>query len=172
MSAPAVTPDMDLSSGLVGAPAAAPADAPGAPAINTSAGDMDLSAGVVGAPPKPAPASNLSSNELMLTSLGGPWSSDPRLTPEQKGDVESGRAAGAVSVPVVAGSMIGTNEAVGALTAGGKALLPALTSGITAIGAWAEAHPVTAKLIYEGIKGAGWYKLLKTASRVGNAGNE
>jgi hypothetical protein len=39
-----------------------------------------------------------------------------------------------------------------ALSAGIKALLPALTTGTVAVGQWAEAHPVAAKAILETLK--------------------
>lgn len=39
-----------------------------------------------------------------------------------------------------------------AMTAGFKALLPAVTSGVVGLGNWAEAHPVAAKALWEGLK--------------------
>lgn len=59
-----------------------------------------------------------------------------------------------------------------AISAGVPALLPAATKGAVAVGAWAEAHPILARLVYEGIKGAAWYKLLKKAATIGSAGKE
>jgi hypothetical protein len=71
---------------------------------------------------------------------------------------------------LVAAAAIGAGGA--AISAGVPALLPAATKGVVAIGNWAEAHPILARLVYEGIKGAAWYKLIKKASDIGNAGRE
>lgn len=77
--------------------------------------------------------------------------------PEQQGALAGAAAVGAGGA---------------AISAGIPALIPAATKGIVAVGQWAEAHPILARLIYEGVKGAAWYKLLKKASDVGNAGKE
>jgi hypothetical protein len=80
------------------------------------------------------------------------------ITPSQAGEglATIGAVAGATVLPEV--------------VAGAKALVPAATKGLGAVTAWAEAHPILARAVYEGIKGAVWYKTLKTISRVGNAG--
>jgi hypothetical protein len=111
--------------------------------------------------PKPKPQSNLTTNELMLTSLGGPWANDPRLTDQQKTEGETGAKAGALSGFATIGSIVGGSE----LLAGAKALVPAATRGVMAIGEWAEAHPILARMVYEGVKGAAWYKTLKTIGK-------
>lgn len=81
--------------------------------------------------------------------------------PEQQGKLAGAAAIGA------AGSV-----APMAVKAGAAALLPAATKGVVAIGDWAEAHPIMARLVYEGIKGAAWYKLIKKAANIGSAGHE
>jgi hypothetical protein len=62
----------------------------------------------------------LSTNEMLLTSLGGPWANDSRLSDQDKAKIAEGRATGALSVPVVAGAVAGAAPA----------------------GTWAAAHPV------------------------------
>lgn len=72
----------------------------------------------------------------------------PNMSDEDKAQFEQGKAAGAVSVPVVAGA-VATPAALGA---GVNALLPAVTRGVVGVTAWAAQHPVAAKMIWEGLK--------------------
>lgn len=64
-------------------------------------------------------------------------------------------------------------ETHAALTAGFKALVPAVTSGVIGVGQWAEAHPVAAKAVLETLKavakGVGMYGAAKVAGKVINA---
>lgn len=59
------------------------------------------------------------------------------------------------------------------MSAGIKALVPALTAGATAVGEWAAAHPVAAKTVYEtlklGIHAAGAAAIAGAARKVINA---
>ncbi len=64
----------------------------------------------------------------------------PNMTEQDKADFAQGRAAGALSVPVVAGATIGATAAASAL----PAVLPHTVAGIKAIGTWAEANPAKA----------------------------
>jgi hypothetical protein len=61
-----------------------------------------------------------------------------------------------------------------AMAAGMKDLIPALTKGTLAVGAWAEANPRAAKALYESAKAAIWYlgakHLATSAGKVINAG--
>jgi hypothetical protein len=73
-----------------------------------------------------------------------------------------GAAAGAMAVSPALGA-----EFAGAVKAGITALLPAATSGVQAVTAWAQAHPMTAKLLWEGLKlGVYQHALTKGAASV------
>ena len=91
----------------------------------------------------------------------GHWKS---LTPEQQQDAVRKETA---TMPEKAGETMGAAAVLGfgggaalasplelhsALTAGFKALTPALTSGVVGVGQWAEAHPVAARALWEGLK--------------------
>jgi len=72
----------------------------------------------------------------------------PNMTTEDRANFEKGKAAGAVSVPVVAGAATGLTAISEAL----PSVLPYTIEGVKAIGAWANAHPVQAYLLYQVIR--------------------
>jgi hypothetical protein len=74
----------------------------------------------------------------------------PNMSEQDGASFEQGKAAGAVSVPVVAGA-VSTPAVIGA---GVNALAPALTRGVVGMTAWAAEHPIAAKMIWEGLKTA------------------
>lgn len=80
--------------------------------------------------------------------------------------VASAPAMGAAGVAALAGP----GELAGATSAAIKNLLPAVTKGVQGIGEWAEAHPMTARMIWEGLKlsaqFAGLYKGAQAAGKV------
>lgn len=148
--------------------------------------NSDLASGTVGSTPVPTPSSTASGNDDLSSGIVGTKETDePDLyEPSNPSSIPNARirnlpnparhATSAVDAALdgaetgllaasIPGAVFGVNEVAGAVEKGGKALIPALTRGVTAIGEWAEAHPITAKLIYEGIKGATWYKILKRA---------
>jgi hypothetical protein len=86
------------------------------------------------------------------------------LTPEQQKAAIGKEAA---TIPKKTAETLGAAAAIGAggaaalasplethaaLSAGFKALMPALTAGVAGIGDWAEAHPVASKVLWEGLK--------------------
>jgi hypothetical protein len=101
------------------------------------------------------------------TGRGNEWRNDPTYAQApvdlHLGEHTSeGAAEGAAAVaPVLAPEI---------LSAGITALKPALLKGIQGMGEWAVAHPVAAKMIYEGLKsaakGAGFYVAAQGARRV------
>jgi len=93
---------------------------------------------------EPSPAEQQSQTRQMLVS-GLTGMPTPNMTEQDKADFASGKAAGAISVPAVAGVYLGAHAA---LSAGIPALTKALTGGALAVGAWAEEHPVAAKIIW------------------------
>ena len=72
----------------------------------------------------------------------------PNMTTEDRAGFEKGKAAGAVSVPAVAGAATGLTAISEAL----PAVLPHTIDGVRAIGAWASAHPVQAYILYQVIR--------------------
>lgn len=74
------------------------------------------------------------------------------MTPEDQQTFQQGKAAGAVSVPVVAGATAGAAATPALLGAASNAVLPALTSGVVGVTKWAAEHPVAAKIMWEGLK--------------------
>jgi len=72
----------------------------------------------------------------------------PNMTAEDRANFEKGKAAGAVSVPVVAGATTGLTAISEAL----PSVLPHTIEGVKAIGAWANAHPVQAYILYQVIR--------------------
>lgn len=72
----------------------------------------------------------------------------PNMSEQDKASFEQGKAAGAVSVPVVAGAV----AAPAAIWGGINALAPAMTRGVVGMTAWAAEHPIAAKMIWEGLK--------------------
>ena len=90
--------------------------------------------------PEPSPEEQQSKTRQMLVS-GLTGMPTPVMNDQDKAEFARGKAAGAVSVPLVAGATAGA-------TAGASALLPAVlphtVAGIKAIGTWAEANPAKA----------------------------
>jgi hypothetical protein len=173
VSTPAATPNLDLSAGMVQqAPGATPAPAPALPKM-PAASDPDLSAGMVNGSPDPnqpdaEEQAFLQANPdhkwmvedpkfpnrptgIYPTGRGNEWRNDPAYTqaPVDLHFVEhtlEGAGAGALAVaPVLAPEIISSGLA---------ALKPALLKGIQGMGEWAAAHPVAAKMIWEGLKTA------------------
>jgi len=159
----------------------------GSPTPTAPANPSSASGGVVpipegatgpGVPKPPAPvAPSLTPDEqasktrqMMVSGLTGMPS--PVMNEQDKAEFEQGKAAGAVSVPIVAGTTLG----VGQIYAGAHALVPALTRGVVGVGEWAAEHPQTAKAIWEGLKLAakvgGLYGGARVAGKVIRAGDE
>jgi hypothetical protein len=63
-----------------------------------------------------------------------------------EGAAEGAAAVAPVLMPAAAA------EFAGAVKTGVTALMPAATQGVQAVGAWAAAHPITAKILWEGLK--------------------
>ncbi len=63
-----------------------------------------------------------------------------------EGAAEGAAAVAPVLLPAAAA------EFAGAVKTGVTALMPAATQGVQAVGAWAAAHPITAKILWEGLK--------------------
>lgn len=94
-------------------------------------------------PVKSNPVDDASNTRQMLVA-GMTGMPTPNMTAADRASFETGKAAGAVSVPVVAGA-----------TAGAE-LLPDLAlhtmNGVKALGTWAGANPLKAYLLYNVLK--------------------
>jgi hypothetical protein len=101
--------------------------------------------------PPPTSAEDDASNTRQMLVSGLTGMPTPNMTEQDKAQFEQGRAAGAVSVPAVAGAYLAAHSA---LAAGGPALVKALTTGAVGLGEWAREHPIAAKIIYHGIGAA------------------
>jgi|SRR5271156_786938 len=179
-----------LAAGAPSAPPAAPAGGSG------TGGDVfdQLAAGGTGAPPAPDPNGPGPEEQTFLaahpdhkwmppdekfpnrpagiypTGRGNEWRNDPSYA-QAPVDLHlgehtaEGAAEGAAAVaPVLAPEIISSGIA---------ALKPALMKGIQGMGEWAAAHPVAAKMVYEGLKsaakGAGFYAAAAGARKVINS---
>jgi hypothetical protein len=80
-----------------------------------------------------------------------PRPDDPSKGWENLGDAAETAAIASAPLGAVLGSQ-SLIETHAAMSAGIKALVPALTSGVVAVGKWAEEHPVAAKAILETLK--------------------
>jgi len=144
--------------------AAAGSSAPQQPTPNAD-GAVPMPANAVSAD-APAPSENVNPEPVPMVSQGRDRFGNEVRIPKTD---TPGSLVGPLAIPVGAaaiGAGASTLPEMGALLgAGGKALIPALEKGGQAVVEWAEAHPTAAKVILEGIKGAGWYKLLQTAMR-------
>jgi hypothetical protein len=116
-----------------------------------------------------APAANNSQPvEMDSPTAGLPGSSvNPQpATPGMMKAAEIGIGAAATATGVM--------ETHAAMAAGIRALTPALTTGVLAVGKWAEDHPVAAKAIYETLKmaiaGTIAGKVAKISGKAINAG--
>jgi hypothetical protein len=69
----------------------------------------------------------------------------PNMSAEDRAQFERGKAAGAVSVPVVAGAATGGTAIAEAL----PSVLIHTVEGVKALGVWAEAHPYKAFMLYQ-----------------------
>ncbi len=100
---------------------------------------------------KPAPAKPVISPEEKASQLrqslvsGLTGMPTPNMTPEDREQFEKGKAAGAISVPVVAGATTGATAIAEAL----PSVLIHTVEGVKALGAWAEAHPYKAFMLYQ-----------------------
>jgi len=150
-----------LASGTTTATGAPPAGAPAAPATAPPAapqGDIfdQMAAGTYKPPGTTPPAPTASPEEqqsqtrqMLVSGLTG--MPTPNMTDQDRAEFAEGKAAGAISVPAIAASYLGAHAA---LSAGISALVPALTKGTVALGQWAEAHPLAAKIVFHSIKAA------------------
>jgi len=93
-------------------------------------------------PPSVSPEEKASQTRQMLVS-GLTGMPTPNMTAEDKANFEKGKAAGAISVPLVAG----TTALIGATA-------PEIAAGTKAVQAMAEAHPAAAKFIKKVLTGA------------------
>jgi hypothetical protein len=100
-------------------------------------------------PTKPAlsPEDEASQTRQMLVS-GLTGMPTPNMSSEDRANFEKGKAVGAVSVPVVAGTATGLTAISEAL----PSVLPHTIDGVRAIGTWASAHPVQAYILYQVIR--------------------
>jgi hypothetical protein len=82
-----------------------------------------------------------------------------------------GEVLGAAMLPALApdpmAMYVKAIELHGVMDAGIKALVPALTSGVTAVGEWAAAHPIASKAIWETMKLAVYHHALKSGAVAG-----
>jgi hypothetical protein len=85
--------------------------------------------------------------EQQKAAIGKESATIPKKTAETLGAAAAIGAGGAAA-------LASPLELHSALSAGFKALAPALTSGVAGIGNWAQAHPVAAKVLWEGMKAA------------------
>jgi hypothetical protein len=69
----------------------------------------------------------------------------PNMSAEDRAQFERGKAAGAVSVPLVAGAATGATAIAEAL----PSVLIHTVEGVKALGVWAEAHPYKAFMLYQ-----------------------
>jgi hypothetical protein len=69
----------------------------------------------------------------------------PNMTEQEKTQFAQGKAAGAISVPLVAGGTAASGAAVAAL----PRVIPATIQGVKAVGSWASAHPIQAYILYK-----------------------
>ena len=69
----------------------------------------------------------------------------PNMTAEDRAQFAQGKAAGAISVPVVAGATAGATAIAEVL----PSVLIHTVEGVKALGAWAEAHPYKAFMLYQ-----------------------
>jgi hypothetical protein len=95
----------------------------------------------------PSPDEQASQTRQMLVS-GLTGMPTPNMTDEDKKSFARGKAAGAVSVPVVAGAATGAT----ALAEAVPSVLPHTIEGVKAIGTWAAKNPVQAYLLYQVMK--------------------
>lgn len=72
----------------------------------------------------------------------------PNMTVADKTAFERGKATGAISVPAVAAGTVGLTAIPEVL----PSVLPHTIEGVKAIGAWAEAHPVQAYILFQVVK--------------------
>jgi hypothetical protein len=72
----------------------------------------------------------------------------PNMSAEDRASFEKGKAAGAVSVPVVAGATTGASAVAEVL----PSVLPHTIEGVKAIGSWAKANPIQAYILYQVIR--------------------
>jgi hypothetical protein len=72
----------------------------------------------------------------------------PNMSAEDRASFEKGKAAGAVSVPVVAGATTGATAIAEVL----PSVLPHTIEGVKAIGSWAKANPIQAYILYQVIR--------------------
>jgi len=95
----------------------------------------------------------------------------PNMSQEDIQQFQQGKAAGAVSVPIVAAGAAGAAALPGAVSAGATALTP----HVIKVGQWAVEHPVAAKALYTLVKdvalGAAGLGLLKKGLDIGLAGS-
>ncbi len=69
----------------------------------------------------------------------------PNMTEREKTQFAQGKAAGAISVPLVAGGTAAPLATAAAL----PSVIPATIHGVKAVGTWASAHPVQAYILYK-----------------------
>jgi hypothetical protein len=69
----------------------------------------------------------------------------PNMSAEDRADFEKGKAAGAISVPLVAGAATGATAISEAL----PSVLIHTIEGVKALGTWADAHPYKAFMLYQ-----------------------
>lgn len=93
---------------------------------------------------EPSPEEQQSNTRQMLVA-GMTGQPTPNMSDADKASFAQCKAAGAISVPAVAGMYLSAHAA---LAAGIPALTKALTGGALAVGAWAEEHPAAARIIW------------------------
>ena len=148
MTTPAVTPNV-MQQLANGQQAQTPSAAP------NSSGNIfqQLAEGTYKDPnaqPEVSPEQYASDTRQMLVS-GLTGMPTPNMTEQDKTEFQQGKAAGAISVPAVAGAYIAAHAA---LSAGIPALVTALTKGTVSLGEWAVEHPTAAKILWHGIGAA------------------
>lgn len=95
----------------------------------------------------PSPEEEASQTRQMLVS-GLTGMPTPNMSDADKKSFARGKAAGAVSVPVVAGAATGATAIAEAV----PSVLPHTIEGVKAIGAWAAKNPLQAYLLYQVMK--------------------
>lgn len=127
--------------------ASSPAPAGSMQAMFQEAADKDTAENTAEQKPVLSPEDQASQTRQMLVS-GLTGMPTPSMTSEDRASFERGKAAGAVSVPVVAGATTGASAVAEAL----PSVLPHTIEGVKALGAWAKANPIQAYILYQVIR--------------------
>jgi hypothetical protein len=174
MSAPQTTPNLDLSAGMVGKsqPAAATTPAPSAAASPAGGAGVDLSAGMVSAaendPTQSGYQINDVGNKVIVPKDGENFTDTMKravahhqsMSPEERKTAYDKEVA---TMPAKTAQTLAAAASAGlvgpaALAAPGEAMeaIPSVlahtTSGVKAIGAWAQKNPVQAYIVFQMLK--------------------